>query len=86
MPINRPLLDDRGYNEIVAVVVIIISFVLTFAYPDVIPIATYVIQPGSSALRDATIPISRSVVNAVVWGILSYSTIRVSERLRHKGR
>ena len=86
MPLNRPVLDSRGYRELSTVVVMIVSFALTFAYPDSIPIATYLIQPGASAMRDASIPIMRSFVNAVVWGILAYMLVRVSERLRHKGR
>ena len=86
MPLNRPSLDDRGYREIATAAVMIASFTLTFLYPDSIPIATYLIQPGASALRDASIPITRSLVNGLVWGLLVYILVRVSERLRHKGR
>ena len=86
MPLNRPALDSRGYRELATVAVMIVSFARTFVYPDSIPIATYLIQPGASALRDASIPITRSLVNAVAWGILAYILVRVSERLRHKGR
>jgi hypothetical protein len=86
MPLNKPALDSRGYREILSVAVMIASFALTMAYPDVIPLATYIIQPGVSALRDASIPVTRSLVNAIVWGAVVYSFVRVSERLRHKGR
>jgi len=86
MPLNRPVLDSRGYNEIISVAVMIASVTLTLSYPDVIPIATYLVQPGSSALRDASIPVIRSIVNAVTWGALTYMFVRVAERLRHKGR
>lgn len=86
MPLNNPVLDSRGYKDIITVAVMIVSFALTMAYPDVIPLATYVIQPGASALRDGSIPVTRSIVNAIVWGALTYAMVRVSERLRHKGR
>lgn len=86
MPLNNPVLDSRGYKEIITVAVMVASFALTIAYPDVIPLATYVVQPGASALRDASIPVTRSIVNAIVWGALAYALIRVSERLRHRGR
>lgn len=86
MPLNNPVLDSRRYKEIITVAVMIASFALTIAYPDVIPFATYVVQPGASALRDTSIPVTRSIVNAIVWGALVYALIRVSERLRHRGR
>jgi hypothetical protein len=86
MPLNKPVLDSRGYNELLAVIVMAASFALTIAYPDVIPIATYIVQPGASALRDASILVTRSLVNAIVWGVVVYSMVRVSERLRHKNR
>jgi hypothetical protein len=86
MPINKPVLDSRGYKEILSISVMIISVALTLTYPDLIPLATYVVQPGASALRDSSIPVMRSLVNAVVWGSLTYMLVRVSERLRHKGR
>ncbi|MFX1559833.1 MAG: hypothetical protein ACFFBL_04550 [Promethearchaeota archaeon] len=86
MPLNRPALDSRGYRELVSASVMIISLALTIVYPDTIPLAIYLIQPGVSALRDSSILVSRSLVNALVWGFLTYFLVRVSERLRHKGR
>ncbi len=86
MPINKPVLDSRGYREIVSVSVMVVSFVLTMVYPDVIPLAIYLVQPSASALRDSSILYTRALVNAAIWGILTYMMVRVSERLRHKGR
>jgi hypothetical protein len=86
MPLNRPVLDSRGYKELVSVIVMIIAFALTVVYPDVIPLATYIIQPRTSALRNTSILLTRSLINAIVWGVLAYFLVRISERLRHKGR
>jgi hypothetical protein len=86
MPLNRPALDSRGYRDIVTVVVMISTLALTIAYPDSMPVASSIIQPGASALRDSSILVIRSVVNTLVWGLLAYILMRVSERLRHKGR
>lgn len=86
MPLNRPALDSRGYREILSVSVMIFSVALTMIYPDSIPIAIYLVQPSSSALRDSSILTLRLLVNAIAWGILTYMFVRVSERLRHKGR
>ncbi|MFW9794913.1 MAG: hypothetical protein ACFFEE_11450 [Candidatus Thorarchaeota archaeon] len=86
MPLNRPVLDSRGYKEILTASVMIISIALTVTYPDAIPLATYIIQPSASALRDSSILALRSIVNAVVWGLLVYISVRIAERLRHKNR
>ncbi|MFW9869023.1 MAG: hypothetical protein ACFFFO_04015 [Candidatus Thorarchaeota archaeon] len=86
MPLNRPALDSRGYREILSVSVMIFSVALTMIFPDSIPIAIYLVQPSSSALRDSSILTLRLLVNAIAWGILTYMFVRVSERLRHKGR
>lgn len=86
MPLNRPALDSRGYREILSVSVMIFSVALTMIFPDSIPIAIYLVQPSSSALRDSSILTLRLLVNAIAWGILTYMFVRVSERLRHKDR
>ncbi len=86
MPLKKPALDSRGYRELLSVVVMVVSIALTVTYPDVIPLAAYLIQPGTSALRDTSILASRSLVNAVIWGTFTYMMVRVAERLRHKNR
>jgi len=86
MPLTKPALDSRGYNEILSASIMIIAFTLTILYPDTIPLANYLVQPGASTLRDSSLLATRSIVNAVVWGLLAYIFVRVSERLRHKGR
>ncbi|MFW9843306.1 MAG: hypothetical protein ACFFEV_01890 [Candidatus Thorarchaeota archaeon] len=86
MPLNNPRLDSRGYNELVSVVVLVLAAALTLAYPDSIPFASYFVMSGTSAARDSTIPLVRAAVNGVVWGTIAYTLLRVSERLRHKGR
>ena len=86
MPLNPPKLDSRPYREILAVMVFIIAGVITFIYPDAILPAVYLIQSGSSAARDISIQLTRTGLNAIVWGGAAYVLIRVAERLRHKNR
>lgn len=86
MPINDPALDSRRYREILTALAMTVAFALTMIYPDLVPLAIYVIQPGASAMRDSSIPVARSLVNAIIWGIATYALIRVSERLKHKNR
>lgn len=86
MAISKPSLGVRGFREILTATVMVASVALTLLYPDTIPIATYLVEPGASALRDASIPVLRSGVNGVVWGFVTYMLVRVSERLRHKNR
>jgi len=86
MPINEPALDSRKYREILTVTVMIVTFILTILYPDTFPIAYYIIQPGGSALRNASILITRAVLNTIAWGVTTFVLVRVVERLRHKNR
>ena len=86
MPLNEPKLDSRGYRELVAVVVLIISIAITLVYPNSIPLASYIVMPGTSALRDSTIPIMRAGVNGLIWGVVAYVLLRIPESLRHRNR
>jgi len=69
----------------VSVAVAAITAALTILYPDSIPLAIYLIEPGASALRDASIPLMRAIANGIIWGLAAYIFVRVPERLRHKG-
>ena len=86
MSISKPIAGLRGLRGILTATAMVVSVALTLLYPDTIPVAIYFVEPGASALRDASIPVLRSGVNAVVWGFVTYMLVRVSERLRHKNR